>query len=573
VGGDFVITCDNPVWLVKSTKSGKDGPVVSWLSCDGGDHVYSATGTRTSVLQHSLLDGKLQLAGTEALKFADEEKSIDLPTNIPKEEKKMSNDLDAILNQAEQETSGETPKMTNFDGAPASEGQAEKKGRKPVDPEAKAAKKAERENLENMRKKIKDDVRSATSQNKVDMSMLESVWKKNAQLIAFVSPTDKRQSIAAVKVPVKADKRTVVENAPEDVKAMHFRNPASVPAEWIQTTYEIKGRESKPGKALGVILQIPAFLQNCAVADFVKANVLESARAAFTNNDNATVIELCTMNDFEQKLTFAGGSIQEAASTAPEGGKPGEVKILIGQPNSNASTANNKALADQGMVFAKKIVKVGAGNKTPMHDRNYFPLTTYETVDVMGNISPEDLRDLNRYTFEGLFSPGKNSKQSGTKFDNLVPADRGYIRKNGEDIESDYITNGANRVDLPIAAFYDKTLPRGYFRLPIKRKNTKPDGSLGAPQFVKYNVTMEEKMSDPDYRAKSALGLDEFAHIVSAVGEDLLAPAILKDKFKRSSSTNTVSKYLNADIARELLIAKMGGGLNQYSINGFNFDN
>lgn len=566
VNGTFVITCDNPVWLAKSTNARGE---VSWFSNNGDDHVYMPLGKRFSLLKYLPFNGKMQMAGTHAMKFVDDEQAIALPAvnqTILKEETTMANgDLDDIMKDAGNEVNPQIdPNVKPLDkfgeaGAPAK------------DPAAKDSKKGDKEAMESLRKQIREDINAARSQNPIDMSIVQALWQKNAQLIAFVASTDKRQSITAVKVPVKAAQRELVDTAPEAVRANFLKNPTAVDPQWIKTTYEIKGREAKPGKPVGVIIQIPAFLKDCSVMDYIKQNVISTAEMALKGGDNSTAIELCTMNDFEQKLTFVGCAINESPVTAPEGGKPGEIKILYGQP-ANSTSKDKGVINTNGTQFAKKIVKTGQGNKTPMHDRNYFPLTTYETVDINGPMSPELVADLNRYTFEGLFTPGKNSKQTGTKHANLSAEDKAKVVKEGGNITSAFITTGANREKVTISAFYDKAVARDSVLIPLKRQNPKPDGTLGAAQFIKYSVTMDEKMTDEEYFNKSSLGLEQFAHIVEATGADQLTPAILKEKFKRGGGNSSVSKYLNADIARELLIAKMGGGLNNYNITGFVFD-
>lgn len=565
--GKFAITCDNPVWVAQSTN---DKGEISYFSNDGSDNIYMATGKRKSFLRYGLSNEKLGLLHTEYIKFIDAEDAIDLTkqnkTNNEEETNSMAtNELDDIMKMVDEEVTEGIKPMSNFEETGA------KGARKQADPEAKEKKQAEKEKAEARKKKIRDDVAAARGNSNIDMSVIEASWKKYSELICFITPTDKRQSIAAVKVPVKAAQRELLDTAPNDVKTNFLQNPNGVPSEWIKVSYEIKARESKPGKAVGVIARIPAYLKDLSISDYIKSIAIEEAKKALSTDNSATAIELNTMADFEQKLTFAGSSITEAKETAPIDGKPGEIKILIGQPSSNASSKSN-VLKDQGMLLSKKIVKTGQGNKTPMHDRNYFPLTTYETVDITKNIPEDVVADLNKYTFESLFTPAKNSKQVGTKHANLINDNKIHITKNGDVIESDYITNGANRIDLTVTAFYDKNQGRTTIELPVKKRTPKPDGTLGAPQFVKYNVTLEDKMADPDYRMKSSLGRPEFAHIVELVGADNLTPAVLKEKFKRTSGGTSVSKYLNAEIARDLLIIKMGGGLGNYSISGLNLE-
>lgn len=117
-----------------------------------------------------------------------------------------------------------------------------------------------------------------------------------------------------------------------------------------------------------------------------------------------------------------------------------------------------------------------------------------------------------------------------------------------------------------------KNVERSSLNIALKARSTKADGTLGTPQFIRYTVTAEDKMKDPDYFAKSSLGDSRFAHIVDLIGEEILNPATLKEIFKRGSSSTTTSKKLSSATVRDLTLAKLYGGLTGYDIAGFTFD-
>lgn len=478
------------------------------------------------------------------------------------------NSLEAIMQQASKDLDGDmTPKMEIFSDAEGS-----KKTNHMTDEEkeqAKAKKQAEKERMASVIKAIQNEATSVAPN--IDLTLLSRKWKALARLICFVTPTDKRQSIVAVKVPQKKQDKKLRDNVPEEIRLMYNSNrKGDIPDDYYVNTFRIKAREGKPGKPCGVIARIPAFLKGCSLMDFTKSVALEGAK---TDSD-ATVIEAFTMTDFEQKLTLVGGTILEAEETALENGKAGEIELVATYPR-DTSASTDGTLVNQGFVFSKKLVRVGNGNKTPLHDRNYFPLTTYETIDISGEIPDDKLKDLNQYTFNSFFSASKNDKQVASKYEELDDDDKVHIRR-GKDgiIESDYITNDASRrvKDLKVVAFYNKDVERSTINLAVKTRSPKSDGSLGSPQFIKYTAYAEDKMKDATYFAKSALGSSQFAHIVDLVGEEILNPTTLKEVFKRGSTSTTVSKKLSSSTVRDLTLAKLYGGLTGYDIAGFTFE-
>ncbi len=599
----FVI-CDNPLWLAKSTSAGGRE---SYYSYDG-KYIWSIPKTLKRVTRQILEGKKLIIVDHTDLKYSETDSNL----KEHKEELSMnengisledmmneingntsgsennegiaadsgavnvaveSNSLDSIMQQAAQElNSGTVPEMNAFSGDSSNEKSTSEKSSAITDEEKaalKAKKQAEKERMASVIKAIKNEATNVAPD--IDLTLLSKKWEESARLICFVTPTDKRQAIVASKVAIKKQDKELIDNVPDEILQLKLSGRVSeISNEYFKDVFAINAKEGKPGKACGVIARIPAFLKGCSLMDFTKSVALEGAKTA----DNATVIEIFTMTDFEQKLTLVGGKISEDPETALEDGKAGVIELVATYPR-DTSASTDGTLINQGFVFSKKLVRVGNGNRTPLHDRNYFPLTTYETVNILDAIPEDKLAALNDYTFESLFGTKKNDKQTNSKYEYLKDEDKVHIRKDTDGhITSDYITNDAARrvQTLKATAFYDKNVARPSLNIALKARTTKADGTLGTPQFIKYTVTAEDKMKDSDYFAKSSLGNGQFSHIVDLVGEELLNPTSLKEIFKRGSTSTATSKKLSSATVRDLTLAKLYGGLTGYDIAGFTFD-
>ncbi len=593
-----LVVCDNLIWLAKSVSAGGRE---SYYSYDG-EYIWSIPRTLKRVTRQIFDGKKLVIVDHADLKYKGIDSLDDLSNSLKKNKEELdmsensisleemmkevagnevgndsgvenSNSLDEIMKQASQELSGNTvPEMDAFSGDSSNDKATTEKSSATTDEEKealKAKKQAEKERMASVIKAIQNEAASVASN--IDLSLLSKKWEESARLICFITPTDKRQSIVASKVPQKKEDKELIDNVPEQILQLKLSGRESeISSEYFKDNYSINMKEGRPGKAIGVAARVPAFLKGCSLMDFTKSVALEGAKSS----DNSTVIEIFTITDFEQKLTLVNGKILEAPETALEDGKAGEIELVATYPRDTTGSTDG-TLVNQGFVFSKKLVRVGNGNRTPLHDRNYFPLTTYETVDILGAIPEDKLQALNDYTFEPLFGTKKNNKQTNSKYEYLVDEDKVHIRK-GDDghITSDYITNDASRrvQNLKATAFYDKNVERSSLNIALKARSTKADGTLGTPQFIRYTVTAEDKMKDPDYFAKSSLGDSRFAHIVDLIGEEILNPATLKEIFKRGSSSTTTSKKLSSATVRDLTLAKLYGGLTGYDIAGFTFD-
>lgn len=590
------VVCDNPIWLAKSVSTGGRE---SYYSYDG-EYIWSIPKSLKRVTRQILDGKKLVIVDHTDLTYNGVDNLDDLDENLKrnKEELNMSengvsladmmnevvnnveennaasvesNSLDAIMQQASEElNNGTVPPMNAFsEDSSGNVSKQEKSSMTDEEKEAlKAKKKAEKERMASVIKAIQNEATSVAPH--IDLTLVTKKWQELARFICFVTPTDKRQTFTATTLPKKKEDRELIENAPESIVQLKVSGRVNeISDEYFKRVLTLKIREGKPGKPCGAIVRVPAFLKGCSLMDFTKSVALEGAKST----DTATAIEVFTMTDFEQKLALVDGKISEAEETALDGGKPGVLELVTTYPR-DTSVSTDGTLINQGFVFSKKLVREGNGNRTPLHDRNYLPLTTYETVNISEAIPEDKLEALNDYTFGPLFGTKQNNKQTISKYESLLEEDKIHIRKdeNGH-ITSDYITNDAARrvQNLKVTAFYDKNIERPSLNIALKARSIKTDGTPGTPQFIRYTATSEEKMKDPDYFAKSSLGNGHFDHIISLVGEEFLNPTSLKETFKRGSTSTATSKKLSSATVRDLTLAKLYGGLNGYDIEGFTF--
>jgi hypothetical protein len=272
---------------------------------------------------------------------------------------------------------------------------------------------------------------------------------------------------------------------------------------------------------------------------------------------------MLTFSDFEQKLTLVGGSIREAAET--HGGAPSELVINYSVAKSRAKADSSGLTSNEGTVLVKKVSRVGGGNKTVLSNGNYFPLTTYETYDIYGNLSQDLVDKLNISCFESLVNGGKSTP---AKIKLLVQDQQDNIKQEGDKITSKYITNSADRIKLEVAEFFDKDKARDSIQIPLKLRKEKSDGTTGALGFVKYSVLADaKKLADPEYFSKTSLGNGRFQHLIELTGPDFLNQSSLK-MFKRGGGTG-ISKSLDALQARALLKSKLlGKGFSEFEVEG-----
>ena len=534
VDSDFVVVCDNPVWVVKSI--GSNGRV-SYYSHDGGDLICLLSGKRRSWLSYAFDGKKLTTRSNRMIRFADELPAMDLNNiNIVEEEipvndqtNVQSDELAALMAASEEEVRGANAPnlMKGFDGA-SNELDTDISGSVTQDKTVR-----QKENAEVVAR-FHRMVQDVSGEKPLDRSILVAEWQKYARFICFITPSDKRHNITVAKQ--KKSKLELTDDVPDDVRTRFNQEPSSIDRQWLRASYEVQAKEVKPGRAVGVAVRVPSYLKDCSLVEYIRDAVKKSAENAFANGDDSTAVEILTIDDFYNKLGLTHGEIKEDESTVLEGSKPGKISLKY-VPRLVRAVTKKGTTNSAGSQIDWKLVKQGHGNKSPVHDKNYFPLVTYDNIDI--NLPmPQDVVDsMNNYTFKPLFKPRKkDAAETDTKYSSLIPDHQVHITRHGdEEFSSDYITNdAAKKVGLTVTAFFDNKLVRPSVLLSRKFVGTRQDGSSKSPQFVRYDCKDARQMEDEEYRAKSSLGRPEFSHIIEAVGEDLLSPTLLGEKFKRS---------------------------------------
>ncbi|GHU52996.1 hypothetical protein AGMMS49975_10010 [Clostridia bacterium] len=577
--GTYIPVCDGALWVATAV-DGKGN--VGYYSGDG-ETVFKPNTKFGGLVGYALRGKRLVMGELSNFEFrADEKPDLDLTKNEEATTMAADTRLGDMFDETDETVGGSGDgsvklmsgfEKTDGDGTPI--GGEEKKGKgktKEKTPEE-IEREKNRKDFQQGLNKVITDVKSGISDKarELDTTLLEKAWKDNAEFIAFIAPQDKRHVIAGVKEPLTADNRVPRDDLTEAQRMEAVQNPDKVPKEYFKPIYHIAVKESRPGKAVGVIVKVPAFLKDLGVSDYVKSVALQGASKFAQGDDRTTTIELMSYGDFVNKLVIAGSSINEAKETSMGEGNPGKLVVESVPARSVYGAIKSKVTIVQNILVVHKLRRDGMGNKTLYHDKNYFPLKTYETVDVNSQMSDEQIYALNQYMIGTLFNPIKKDS-SDRRYDFLVEADKLNVTKVGTEITSNYVTNDASkRIQLAVKAFYDKEKTRDAILLPLKRRGKKQNGEEASAQFIAYDVTDADKMgnSELDYRAKSALGNGQFQHIIDLVGEDNLAAATLKAKFKTRNTASSANKVgFTQTESRQLAITKILGGGGQFDMEG-----
>ena len=551
LAGNFVPVCNNVVWVASTqTREGE----TTYISSDGV-HMFMYPPNMQTMMSWELSEsGRRNLIANTRLTYKQPEPIIN---NIYQEETNMNNQASAnpssiddliqgVSNDVTSPPAGTIETMSAFDGPEAGSLKAK-------DPTKEAQKAAV--------SKIMSDLKETGAAND-EFSLLKDCWIKNARHFCWITYLDSRDAIVASKVSQEPSEYQLVPNAPEDIKTLFKTDPRAVPQAHIQKVYKIEAKRSKPGATAGAIIKVPAYLKGKSVQEYMSAIATQGPK---TDQESLATFEILKITDYEQKLALAGTVIKEDPATHE--GVQSELSLVY---SVGVVSKKSDSLA-KGTVIKKKFVRTGNGNKTVFTNRNYFPLATYETYNIYEQQSPEVIDMLNTSYFETMIN---GTAASPGKYRSLSTDEQAMIRKDGDKIESDFITAGAGGRRLTIREFFDKEKERDTIRLPIKRRSEKP-GANGKPpalSFVKYSLMADPKVLDgPEYKSKTSLGNGNFAHIVEAVPAEILDPAILKEMFKRGSGSSSTSKVLDSVHARAIVKAKITGGspLSSYNVSGF----
>lgn len=339
---------------------------------------------------------------------------------------------------------------------------------------------------------------------KLDTSEFEKSWQKGAELICFITPTDKRHKISAVKSLAKPTNRILMPDAPDEVKMRFLVDPDSAPDAWIQTEYKIKAVEIKPGKPIGVLARVPSFLNGVSLGFYIDA--LKSGTDLAKGWDGFVAVKMIPMVEFEQMMVMGGSTVKEAKETLPEDRTtPSIYKFVLAETS-------------QPGLISKKLVRGGQETQNLLHDHNYLPLVKYETVNIGDPLPADIINNLNLAAFGDLFIPSKTTGKGS--FVNLRTEDREHIWMEGGVIVSDYITNESTRVPLLIPTFYDKNRVRMNPVLPLTSQG----------KLIKYSL-LDNRMTEREYALKTSVADPAFAHIVS-ISKEALSINKIRSMFK-----------------------------------------
>lgn len=373
---------------------------------------------------------------------------------------------------------------------------------------------------------------------------------KLARVVCFVTSTDKKVSISASSITPKeiADLQISSSATPDQIAQIKAAGkPSELSAELkaiCKPLYKLGAKEAKPSKAVGVILEVPAYMEY--FASYTQLDDLEEHAEKGGTDYNETKMILVPIDEFQHLLPLIGPSIREHDAVATAGVGPRTIEAVIVPKKSKDAT---------GATVVENITKIGVvvnnAVKSPISDTNFYALNTYKTVDIAKTgLTAEQVVDMNIGYFGNFGKPVSRTVTKGDKANN-VPANKIELNETKFDCISDEykdlvsiavdgnITSqyfGTAPVSTSVAAFqvsafYDTNVLRSSFDIPVKVRTETKEGKERYT-FVKFSALKPENSAEYMTHGPNA----KFAHIVKVVGQEFMTPEKLSDKFGRKGN-------------------------------------
>lgn len=454
---------------------------------------------------------------------------------------------------------GELDPMKVFNDAPAAE-EEEKEAKKELTPEEQAErerKKQERDAKKKAAQAQHDAITAGVENDSIaNVDELAAFNRSFGAIYGSITANDALVKFGLSTEYLKDDKDAPKWNpdTPEDKKDEYTKTKdKGILAQYCAKQTHLTARQVAPGKILGWAIGIPVgglfsieeLKKDVAVhPDTTKKDVV----IQLMNVDEAID---CVGDLFDCRIPEFKGTYGEYAST-----------VYVGQRTYTKKDENKVPISMQ-----KFVLKV-EGRTNMVCPNAYFPLKTYETVTLDGDLTEEQSQELAKSSFYHLFNPTarNNANTSGEKaIDNLALDEAVHASEKDGVYSSDFFTpSAAARKVLQISGYYQK---KGQYldvvEIPVKEdvNANKPDKTKVRMLYKSYSVfdadkNEQAKVNNPLALAKANSKFSIFFNAVG--GEELINLTNLK-KFKSSRSNTNKEEEFDSTTIRKLLAARRSG--------------
>lgn len=393
--------------------------------------------------------------------------------------------------------------------------------------------------------------------DKTEIANLDKLWIYNyaeGEFFGYIMNADSKIEFNLRPVPVKGPngEKQLVEGAPQNIVEHYKTHNKILDNAYVKTEYRLGVRQSRPSKILAVALGMN-------IRGLVDQNLLrEAGRDVMPDTSKPDVRKNLILNE-AQYLTFLtqyfGKGIKESKATHGN-----YASVLNVVPVFSNRSSSNTGIENKKTKIRRKLKPV-SGRSSLFLPNNYLPITTFETVSVEGNLSPEQAKDVNFSAFYKVVDSPVVKNLNATKFELMNEEDRANITKvDARTFESRYFTpDAAQRIGVEVKPFWDSSaepLSASEIEIPLRFEKPKKDGSGSTFPFRKYKTTDEAVHSDPMLRGKASLFSGKFDTFINAVGTDVINLESLSELTRRSSTRGSSKQTIDNETLLKLEMGK-----------------
>lgn len=367
------------------------------------------------------------------------------------------------------------------------------------------------------------------------------MWNRaKGRLVGYVVNQDARIEFTTKSVPIVRDGMNVlIPSAPAHVKEQFTRGD-KVAREYLQTEYTLGVRQTKPGKVVGMVLTIPVG----GFIDLIKFREPGDLRADESKPELKTLLLAKDVYPSFLEFYYGKGIIEHEATHggAEAAGEVHQVQNPRYKRVENSPT--NKNVISRVLKTSKR--------KSLIIRSNYLPIKTYETIELGGNLTDEQIATLNTSSFYSLVNAKTPKNMTATKFELLSPEDKTKVQRGPNGITSRFFTNNASeRVNIEVKPFYDKDADfLDKLEIPVKVERITKDTGNVTYRYVTYSTVDEKVINDPNLRNKASLYSGRFQAFLSAAGDAVNLDS-LRDLVRRSTRGGAATASIsNEDVIK-----------------------
>lgn len=401
---------------------------------------------------------------------------------------------------------------------------------------AKQENKAKREELERA-------ISAATSQVQLaDTRKLKAYNETRSEVIGWITDRDvqikSRVKTVVVKNP-NTKKPEPVDNAPASV-IQDLAKGISVERKYLKTNSTLEIVQTAPGPVRFAVVKLP-------VKGLVPLEDLRNPNANLDISPNEPtdyVIKIFSKKEFAMTtVSLIGDTVKESPITHAD---PSKIVVkLVGKPVTDKKTKRTENRLTPVISVENK--------RRLLTPTNYFPRTTYKTIDVASVKTPEDQQRANLSLFGNLFRSVAGRDISYNKLD---ANEKAKITREGNVITSKFF-DPSQRLPLGVRGVFTGAAIANPAIVEKIERPTK-DGKGTTLRAISYNAAAGKE----DEYGISPFKDPRFAKFIEACG-GVLTEASLKELYKKSTNTSRSSSKVelsSTEATKVFLASALSGG-------------